>query len=171
MTGIRFAAWDERGPALLNAMNTPEQKFHLGGPEPEQKLLDRNARYLTYHRPGETEMLMIDVAGEIVGSIGYWEIERIGEPAYETGWELLIPHQGKGIGSAAARALMARLKPLARHRHVFAFPTPENRGSNGICRSLGFDLIAVEQGEYPKGVFSPHNIWRLDLSAWSPPAA
>ncbi len=66
---------------------------------------------------------------------------------------------------------MARLRPVARHPYVFAFPTPENPGSNGICRKLGFELIALEEVEYPKGVFAPHNIWRLDLRTFAAPAA
>ena len=70
-------------------MNTPEQKVHLGGVETEEKLLDRQRRYLTYHQPGEMEMMLIAVDGETVGSIGYWEVERDGAPAYETGWEIL----------------------------------------------------------------------------------
>jgi RimJ/RimL family protein N-acetyltransferase len=152
-------------------MNTPEQTLHLGGPETEEKLGDRQRRYLTYHMPGETEMVMIAVDAVVVGSIGYWETEWKGERAYETGWGILSEHKGRGLGSAAASALMARLKPMARHRYVYAFPTPENPGSNGICRKLGFELIAVEEAEYPKGVFSPHNIWRLDLTAFAPPHA
>lgn len=168
---IALLPWDESGLYLLRAMNTPAQKVHLGGPESEEKLLDRQARYLNYHLPGDTEMLRIARGGETVGSIGYWETERNGEAGYETGWELLQAHHGRGFGSAAAIALVARLKPVARHRYVFAFPTPENPGSNGICRKLGFELIALEDVEYPKGVVAPHNIWRLDLSAWLPPAA
>jgi RimJ/RimL family protein N-acetyltransferase len=66
---------------------------------------------------------------------------------------------------------MARLKPLARHRYVFAAPAPENAGSNGICRRLGFEFTSVEDVEYPKGVFSPHNVWRLDLETWQAPRA
>ncbi len=135
----------------------------MGGPETEKKLLDRQARYLTYHLPGDTEMLRVACDGVIVGSIGYWETEREGEPVYETGWEILDAFQGRGIGSAAASALLARLMPLARHLYVMAFPTPQNPGSNGICRKLGFDLLGVEDIEYPLGVFSPHNVWRLDL--------
>jgi RimJ/RimL family protein N-acetyltransferase len=167
---LTLLAWDESGMALLRALNTPQQKVHLGGPESEAKLIDRQARYLTYHLPGDTEMLCIAAGGEIVGSIGYWEIERNDQPAYETGWEILAERHGRGIGGAAAKALMQRLQPIARHRYVFAFPTPENPGSNGICRKLGFELIAVEDAEYPKGVFSLHNIWRLDLSAFPLPA-
>jgi RimJ/RimL family protein N-acetyltransferase len=165
---VNLLDWDETGLALLRAMNIPEQKRHLGGPESAEKLLDRHARYLTYHLPGRTEMLRIAEAGTVVGSIGYWEIERDGGPAYETGWELLPEHHGRGLGVAAATALMSRLRPMARHRYVFAFPTPENPGSNGICRRLGFRLIATEDAEYPLGTFSPHNIWRLDLRDWPP---
>lgn len=163
--------WDESGLALLRGLNAPDQKVHLGGPESEEKTLDRHGRYLTYHELAETEMMRIVVDGEVVGSIGYWEIERNGEPAYETGWEVLIAHHGRGIGSRAAAMIIARLKPIARHRYVYAFPTPENAGSNGICRKLGFALIATEDAEYPKGFWSPHNIWRLDLTMWTPPAA
>src|SRR5690606_33780866 len=138
---LELLPWDERGAGLLRAMNTPEQKQHLGGPETAAKLAERQARYLTYHRPGATEMLPIATQGTIVGSIGYWQIERDGGPAYETGWEVISAAHGRGIGGTAAAMLMARLKPLARHRYVFAFPVPENAGSNGICRKLGFELI------------------------------
>ncbi|MBL8596874.1 MAG: GNAT family N-acetyltransferase [Devosia sp.] len=160
---LTLLPWDDAGLGLLRAMNTPEQKHHLGGVETEDKLAERQGRYLTYHRPGETEMLRIAADGEIVGSICYWETERDGAPAYETGWEVLPAHHGRGLGVAAARALLDRLRPLARHRYVFAFPTPDNPASNGICRKLGFELLGVEDTEYPTGVWSPHNVWRLDL--------
>jgi RimJ/RimL family protein N-acetyltransferase len=166
---VELLQWDEDGLDLLRAMNTPQQKLHLGGPESEAKLLDRHGRYLTYHRPGDTEMLRIGAAGEIVGSIGYWPIERAGDAAYETGWEILPERHGRGIGSRAAALLIARLRPVARHIEVFAFPTPDNTGSNGICRRLGFVLLGMEDFEYPKGTVSPHNVWRLDLSSSAPP--
>lgn len=171
MPEVSLQPWDESGLVLLRGLNTAEQKIHLGGPESEEKTLERHNRYLRYHEPGDTEMMRIIADGEVVGSVGYWEIERQGEKAYETGWELLIAHHGRGIGSRAGAALMARLKPVARRRYVYAFPTPENAGSNGICRKLGFELIATEDAEYPKGVWSPHNIWRLDLTAWTPPVS
>lgn len=165
---IELLPWDESGLSLLHAMNTSEQKLHLGGPESAEKTADRHARYLTYHRPGDTEMLRIGWTGEVVGSIGYWETQRLGQPVYETGWELLPPFHRKGIGSAAAAALITRLIPLARHQHLMAYPSVDNPVSNGLCRALGFELVAVEIGEYPEGVFSPHNIWRLDLTAPRP---
>jgi RimJ/RimL family protein N-acetyltransferase len=161
LSEITLLAWDDTGLGLLQACNTPEQTMHLGGPETAEKLLFRQARYLTYHRLGETEMIAAD--GEVVGSVGYWTTQWKGEAAYETGWAILPAYQGRGLGSAGTRAMMERLKPVAVHRYVFAFPTPENPGSNAICRKLGFELMGVEQAEYPKGVWSPHNVWRLDL--------
>jgi RimJ/RimL family protein N-acetyltransferase len=161
---LTLLPWDETGLALLRSMNTPDQKRHLGGIETEEKLLDRHARYLTYHRPGQTEMLRIAFAGKVVGSIGYWEIERKGIPAYETGWEIVSAYHGHGYGTAAARLLIQRLLAAARHHALFAFPVPDNAGSNGICRRLGFDLLGVEDAEYPKGVWGPHNVWRLRLT-------
>ena len=166
-TEIELLAWDATGLELLRTLNSPEQKRYLGGPESEAKLADRQARYLTYHLPGDTEMLRIATAGKIVGSIGYWAIERPDGPAYEAGWELISEFQGQGIGKGALRAMLARLRPLARNRFVFAFPTPDNATSNGLCRSIGFELIGVEDFEYPLGTISPHNVWCFDLR---PPA-
>ncbi|RYE10005.1 MAG: N-acetyltransferase [Hyphomicrobiales bacterium] len=162
---LRLLPWDERGLGLLKAMNTPEQKRYLGGIETAEKMDERHGRYLTYHRPGETEMVMIERDGAIVGSTGYWESAWRGTPAYETGWEVVAGQHGQGIGATAVGQLLGRLKPLARHDYVYAFPTPDNPGSNGICRKLGFELTGVEEAEYPKGVWSPHNIWRLNLRA------
>jgi RimJ/RimL family protein N-acetyltransferase len=163
MSDLSLLPWDVTGLNLLQACNTPGQTRYLGGPETDEKLADRQARYLTYHHLGAGEMMMIALEDEIVGSVGYWETEWKGEKAYETGWAILPAHQGRGLGVAATRAIMERLKPVAMHRYVYAFPTPENPGSNGICRKVGFELLGVEEAEYPKGAWSPHNIWRLDL--------
>ena len=167
---IDLLAWDESGLELLRALNTPEEKLHLGGPESDAKTLDRHQRYLADHQPGEVEMFRIAVDGDVVGSVGYWERDEAAEQIYEIGWELLPRVHGRGIGTSAAAALLNRLQPLARHRFVYAYPTPANAGSNGICRKLGFELLGSADFEYPKGMLSPHNIWRLVLSAWSPPA-
>ena len=152
-------------------MNTPEQKRHLGGPETEAKLRDRHKRYLTYHQPGDVEVLRVAADGEIVGAVVYWTREEAGETIYEIGWEILLAYGGRGLGTAAAAAALARLQPVATHRYVCAYPTPDNAGSNGICRKLGFELLGTGDFEYPIGTVSPHNIWRLDLPNWTRPAA
>ena len=115
-------------------MNTPDAKTYLGGPESDEKVADRHARYLTYGKPGEVEVLRVAAGGEVVGAVVYWEREEAGETVYEAGWEMLPRVHGRGIGTAATAAMLARLQPIARHRYVYATPTPDNAGSNGICR-------------------------------------
>jgi RimJ/RimL family protein N-acetyltransferase len=168
---IELQAWDDSGLTLLRALNAPHQKRYLGGPEKEEKILTRHTRYLRLDTPGATRMLRIVIDGTNVGSIGYWERDWQGLSVYETGWEVLAAFQGQGVASRAALRLIAELKASARHRWLYAFPSPENAASNALCRHLGFDLAGVEDFEYPPGVFAPHNAWRLDLSAWIPPAA
>jgi RimJ/RimL family protein N-acetyltransferase len=160
---VTLLPWDETGLELLRALNTPEEKRYLGGPESEEKLAERHARYLTYNTPGVGEVLRVAVGGEIVGAVIYWEREEAADAVYEAGWELLPRVHGRGIGTAATAAMLVRLKAVARHRYVYATPTPDNAGSNGICRRLGFTLMGTGEVEYPKGTFSPHNIWRLEL--------
>ncbi len=160
---IDLMPWDETGLALLRALNTPEGKRHLGGPESEEKLLERHARYLTYDKPGEVRMMRIVVNAENVGSVGYWEHEWDGRTIYEMGWEIVASHHGRGIGKRAARQLLDLLLREGRHRYVHAFPIPENEASNAICRSLGFELVGQCDFEYPKGHCGISNDWQLEL--------
>lgn len=61
-------------------------------------------------------------------------------------------------------ALIARLKPEARHRHLHAFPSPDNLASNAICRKAGFTLRSEVEFEFPPGHIVRSNDWRFDLT-------
>lgn len=160
---VSLAHWDENGLALLRRGNTPEQKLHIGGPESEEKLVDRQRRYVTGTRPGWTQMFRIICDGEETGSIGYWEHEHDGMTIYETGWEVLPGFHGRGIGKTAATLVITELKKVARHRWLHAFPSPDNAPSNAMCRALGFELLGPREFEFPKGQWMISNDWRLDL--------
>jgi len=108
-------------------------------------------------------MFAILLGAESVGSVGYWESEWQGETVYEMGWSVLPSFQGQGIAARATLAALDKLRPLALHRFVHAFPSVENPPSNGVCRKAGFSLIGEFEGEYPKGHFMRCNNWRLDL--------
>jgi RimJ/RimL family protein N-acetyltransferase len=161
---IELLPWDAHGLELLRALNTPEQKAYLGGPETEAKLVERQERYLTYHLPGEVEMLRIARDGEIVGSTGYWEREWQGNTVYEAGWEIIAKFHGMGIGKTAVGLLLDRIRRNARQDAVHAFPAPANAASNAICRTLGFTLMGLCDFEYPKGHPMVCNDWRLGLT-------
>jgi RimJ/RimL family protein N-acetyltransferase len=109
---IRLEDWTQADLSLLRQANTPEMTAHLGGPETEDKLLDRHRRYLQRGDPGAGQMFAIVLAGgQRAGIIGYWERTWHDELVYETGWNIAPTFQGRGIATAAARAIRAHPRP------------------------------------------------------------
>lgn len=165
--GVRLEPWGKDDlPLLRRLLGDPAMTEHLGGPESEAKLVERQARY-EHLEPGRAQMFKIvdEETGEPAGSVGYWEKEWRGETVYETGWSVLPEHQGRGLASAATRLVADEARSQHRHRYLHAFPSVENGASNAICRKLGFELLGDSEFEYPKGHFMRCNDWRLDLFA------
>jgi RimJ/RimL family protein N-acetyltransferase len=81
------------------------------------------------------------------------------------GWFVVPELQGRGMATAAARLLIARLPRLGGPRVVFAFPSADNHPSNAICRRLGFTLAETAASEYPPGSGRQLqvNVWKLEL--------
>jgi RimJ/RimL family protein N-acetyltransferase len=152
---------------VLERSNTPEMTSFLGGPESDQQIIARHAKFLHLWETGEARMFSIRSATEIepVGSVGYWQKQWRGIEVYETGWSVHTAHQGHCI---AARALSECLQFAADNGdrdHVFAFPRTDNAASNALCRRTGFTLIGEADFEYPKGHPIRVNEWMFDLAA------
>jgi RimJ/RimL family protein N-acetyltransferase len=161
---IRLEAWTEADVSLLRQANTPEMTEHLGGPETEEKLLNRHRRYLRLEDPGAGLMFAVVLGGgERVGTIGYWERTWRDILVYETGWGVAPAFQGRGIATAAAKAIAARARAQRRHKHLHAFPAADHPASNTICRKAGFTLLGETDIEYPAGTIMRCNDWRLEL--------
>jgi RimJ/RimL family protein N-acetyltransferase len=165
---IRLEPWTQDDLSLLKATNTPEMTEHLGGPETESQVLDRHRRYLELsEKPGdEGTGLMLTVAlpdGQKAGVIGYWERTWRNILTYETGWSVLPAFQGRGIATAAARAVAALARAQRRHPYLYAFPSVDHPASNAICRKAGFALVGETDFEYPPGSVMRCNEWRLGL--------
>lgn len=165
MPQITLEPWTDADLDLLKRLNTPEIWAHLGGPETEEKVLERHARYLDVGPPGTGRMFTVRLLpeGTTVGTIGYWEREWQGATVYETGWNVLPEFQGRGIASAAARAVVDVARAERRHPRIHAYPSVDNHASNAICRKAGFTFVAEREFEYPKGSFMRCNDWRHDL--------
>jgi RimJ/RimL family protein N-acetyltransferase len=148
-------------------MGDPAMTTYLGGPESDEKIAARHARFLELPVSGKGQMFkIIDVAtGEAIGGVGYWEREQSGETVYEMGWGVLLPFQGRGVARQATRQAIAAARSEGKHRYLYAFPSVENAPSNGICRTLGFTLVEEFEYEYPPGTgtLMRCNDWRLDL--------
>ena len=141
--------------------------IHLGGPESEAKLVDRQSRYERIGGTGTGRMfkIIVEVTGEAIGSVGYWEKDWRDTTVYETGWMVLPEFQGRGIAGRATAAVIAAARNERKHRLLHAFPSIDNGASNAICRKLGFTLLEALEFEYPPGHPMRCNDWRLDLFA------
>lgn len=159
--------WQVDDLPVLERSNTPEMTVFLGGPESDQQIVTRHAKFLRLWETGDARMFRIRSASatEPVGSVGYWKKRWRDKDVYETGWSVHTAHQGHGI---AARALAECLQHAAdtgdRHQ-VFAFPRTDNSASNALCRRTGFDLAGEADFEYPKGHPIRVNEWMFDLRA------
>ena len=165
---VRLEVWSEGDlPLLRRLLGDPAMTEHLGGPESEEKLAERQAKYERIGDTGAGRMFKIvdEATGEAVGSVGYWEKDWRGGTVYETGWSVLPEHQGRGLASEATRLVVDEARGQQRHRYLHAFPSVENAPSNAICRKLGFELLGAQDFEYPKGHWMRCNDWRLDLFA------
>jgi RimJ/RimL family protein N-acetyltransferase len=156
---VELVRWGPGDHALLTALvGDPAMMAHLGGPESEAKIADRQRRY--EDDPG---CLKIVADGEDLGWVGYWEREWQGEAIYEVGWSVLPAAQGRGVATAATRLAIEAARESGRRRAVHAFPNVENAPSNAICAKLGFTLLGAREFEFPPGHAMRCNDWRLEL--------
>jgi RimJ/RimL family protein N-acetyltransferase len=170
LSETRIEPWAEGDlPLLERIMGDPAMTEHLGGPEPPEKIVERQGRYERMTDPATGRMFKIVDAesGEGVGSVGYWERPEGDGTVYETGWLVLPEFQGRGIATTATAQCIERARAERRHQYLHAYPSVENHASNAICRKLGFELVGVEEYEYPKnsGNIMRCNDFRLDLFA------
>ncbi|MFB7371667.1 GNAT family N-acetyltransferase [Streptomyces sp. NPDC056222] len=164
---VRLEPWSVDDFGLLRAMNAPELMEHLGGPETEEALVKRHRRYVDLSASGTSagRMFRIVLLPEevVVGSIGFWEQTVDERPVYETGWTVLPGFQGRGVATAATRAVAELARAARSHRFLHAFPSTDNGPSNAVCRKAGFELLGARDFEYPPGHPLRCNDWRLDL--------
>ncbi len=155
---IRLAPWTEGDLELLRRLNTPEMTEHLGGPESDEKIVERLARYVA-----TATMFRVLADGEPVGGIGFWEKQWQGETVWETGWGVTREHWGRGIAPAAGALVIERARAARQWRYLHAFPSIDHAASNAICGKLGFTLVGEADFEYPPGRPMRCNDWQLDL--------
>ena len=146
-------------PLLQRLLGDPAMMEHLGGPETQEKIAERQQRY-----EADPGCLKIVADGEDLGWVGYWDREWQSEQVYEIGWSVLPAAQGRGVATAATRLAIEAARETGRHRAVHAFPNVENAPSNAICAKLGFTLLGAQEFEFPPGHLMRCNDWRLDLA-------
>jgi RimJ/RimL family protein N-acetyltransferase len=167
-SAVRIEPWGASDlPLLEKLLGDPVMMEHLGGPESDEQLVERQERYERIGDLGTGRMFKIidEASGEAVGSVGYWDRIENDEPVYETGWSVLPAFQGRGIAGAGTALVIDAARSERTHRLMYAYPSVDNPPSNAICRKLGFALLEARAFEYPPGHPMRCNVWRLDLFA------
>ena len=171
---VRLEPWTDDDFPLLVRLNAPEMTDHLGGPETPEQLAMRHKRYVGAAQSGIFRDSDREYAAYIfkailepenveVGGVNFWDREWKGETVYEMGWSVVPEFQGRGIASAAVGLAIEAARATERRAAVHAFPSVDNRASNGICRRAGFTLVGEVPFEYPKGHWMQCNDWKLSL--------
>ena len=165
MTEVRIERWSADDLGLLQQLNSREVRAHTGGPEIDEEVRARHGRYVRGPGPRSGHMFTVVLPdGEKVGSVGYWAREWRGEPVYEMGWAILPAYQGRGLATAAVRAVIAEAAARGDRRWAHAYPSVDNPPSNAVCRKAGFTLLGETEFEFPPGRMMRSNDWRIDLT-------
>ncbi len=165
MSKVRLVPWTEDDFGLLVRLNAPEMTEHLGGPETPEELERRHLRYVAAAGSDRTYIFkaILEPESVAVGGVNFWDREWNGGQVYEMGWGVVPEYQGRGIASAAVAQAVELARATKRRSAIHAFPSVDNAPSNGICRKVGFELLAEIQFEYPKGHWMLCNDWALRL--------
>jgi RimJ/RimL family protein N-acetyltransferase len=97
------------------------------------------AATLDFLDAGGQVWLVVDGTGAVVGEIGTKEAAEAG--VVEIGYALAGPHRGRGLGSRAVAALVARLDERRDVTQVLARVAPGNEPSRRLLERLGFALV------------------------------
>lgn len=140
----------------------PVMMAELGGPLPIEGVPGKLRRDVEAVERDESWIsIVVRDDGEPMGSVVLWRHDERGAEISEIGWMVLPEFQGKGVGKAATAALIERARADGRWGAIHAYPGVTNAPSNGICRSLGFQLVETVDIEF-EGRSLRANHWRLD---------
>ena len=161
---VELQPWSTGDLSLLQELNAPEMKQHIGGPETADQLIDRQAQF---EAPGSRQFRIVVAGSEPAGWVGYWERTWRDEQVWEVGWAVVPRFQGRGVATAATTQVLTAARAEHRMRFVHAYPSLDNGPSNALCRTVGFELLGSHDFEFPTGSgrLMRCNDWRFDLNA------
>lgn len=118
--------------------------------------------------------LLIEAAGEAVGSVG-WVARHWSAPPWSLAWEIgitLVPEaRGRGIGSQAQRLLCDYLFATTNVHRLQATTNADNVAEQRALLSAGFVLEGVVRGaEWLLGAYTDVHLFGRLRSDWAPPA-
>ena len=112
---VRLEPWGEGDLTLLKKlMGDQEMTKHLGGPESDEQMTERPARYLRLAEEGSARAfkIVLEATGEAVGAVVYWEHTWRGEQVYSGNREGNACAQVYLRGTGGKRARFAETKAM-----------------------------------------------------------
>src|SRR2546429_5637826 len=105
-------------------MGDPAMTEHLGGPESEEKLTERQGRYERIGGTGTGRMFKIvdEATGEPAGSVGYWEKDWRDTTVYQTRRSGVPRVPGPRVAGGAAPNHDPSARGERKHRYLPAPP-------------------------------------------------
>ncbi|GAA1996030.1 GNAT family N-acetyltransferase [Catenulispora subtropica] len=139
----------------------PAMMAELGGPQPLEAIGPKVAKDAADAAAGTSwiKMIVLDETypEDVAGAVTIWRDHHGGEEFSEIGWMVLTAYQGRGVGKRAVAMLLDAARADGRWGPVHAFPGVTDAASNGICRSLGFDLLGPEEIEFAGRPFAANH--------------
>lgn len=151
-------------PLYEALLTDPAMMAELGGPLPPEGLADKLLGIVRDAAAGTVWYSVILLDGTPAGTVCIWDHEQDGETISEIGWMVLPAFQGRGLASAAVRAILDRARAERRWQVIHAFPGVTNDPSNAICRRAGFRHVGERRIDYV-GRSLRCNHWVLDQAA------
>jgi RimJ/RimL family protein N-acetyltransferase len=145
----------------------PEMMAELGGTLPREGIPAKVASDAADMEADRAWIFVAEDDDRAVGHVCIWDHDEEGEVINEIGWMVLPEFQGRGLGREATRAILEKARTEGRWDVVHAFPGVTNAPSNGICRTLGFELVEERDIEF-QGRTLRTNHWRIDLRSARP---
>jgi RimJ/RimL family protein N-acetyltransferase len=142
----------------------PIMMAELGGPQSREDVLAKHLRDVATAEADQAWILMVipeATAPAVAGCVVVWTHSDHGAPVSEIGWMVLPGFQGRGVAKSAVTEVLHRARTEDRWGVIHAFPQITNGPSNGVCRSLGFDLLGQEWIEFAGSQFHS-NHWAID---------
>lgn len=154
--------WSATDLPLLFRANTSAMTEHLGGPESDEKVRQRQEKYLRFVEMDQAGIFVIEFDGVPVGGVNWWQSQWNGEDTLETGWFVVPEAQGRGVAAAGVSLAVDDARRRSERRHILAFPSVTNPASNRLCARLGFTRLGEEQYPY-RGITLDVAVWSLHL--------
>lgn len=143
----------------------PSMMKYLGGPRPRTGMQAKVDSDVADVRAGRALICMIiaehDGMSKVAGTVTLWSHEVDGEAISEIGWMVLPEFQGRGVAKQSIATVLERARDQHRWGVIYAFPSPDNGPSNGLCRSLGFTFLGGRTIDYQGERVRVH-AWSID---------